>query len=174
MGSRRSLATARTAWGARTARGVAPITWIGTRTGARIGTWRSVWTAALAGSFIALAGCPTVDLGDTPTDIGVCNPAGGLQYFQDQIYPNYMVRDNGNTSCRRAGCHVAGGNGLDYPAQVDFAADYRRTQVQLNCGSPEASPFLIKPLAGIEPHGGGDIFRSLDDDAVKIFLDWFQ
>lgn len=121
-----------------------------------------------------LAGCPTVDLGDTPTEVGLCNPAGGLQYFQDQIWPRYVVRSDPTTSCNRSSCHVAGGNGLDFPNPVDFSAAYRRSQIYLNCGTPEASQFLTKPEAGLVPHGGGDIFASPSDPAVQVFLDWFQ
>jgi len=128
--------------------------------------------ACLALTF--LAGCPTVDLGDTPTEIGLCNPAGGVQYFQDQIWPKYVVRNMNNTSCNTSNCHVAGGNGLDFPMPVDYATAYKRTQIYLNCGTPEASQFLTKPLGGIDPHGGGDIFPDMNDPAVPIFLSWFK
>lgn len=122
-----------------------------------------------------LAGCPTVDLGDTPTEIGLCNPSGGEQYFQDQIWPQYVVRNNAPNQCNQAkGCHVAGGNGLDFPDPVDYPTAYKRVQLYLNCGTPSASPFLTKPLAGIDAHGGGDIFASLSDPAVQVFLDWFK
>lgn len=121
-----------------------------------------------------LAGCPTVDLGDTPTEIGLCNPAGGVQYFQDKIWPQFVVRTNPNLSCAKGGCHVAGGNGLDFPMPVDYSAAYKRTQIYLNCGTPEASLLLTKPLAGIDPHGGGDIFPNTNDAAVQIFLAWFK
>lgn len=121
---------------------------------------------------VALAGCPTVDLGDTPTEIGLCNPAGGLQYFQDEIWPKYIT--GASKSCATAMCHVNGGNGLDFPGAVDYPAFYRRTQLYLNCGTPSASLLLTKPLAGIEPHGGGDIFTSESDPNVQIFLDWFK
>ena len=121
-----------------------------------------------------LAGCPTVDLGDTPTEVGLCNPAGGVAYFQAQIWPKVIVRTDPNTSCARAGCHVAGGNGLDLPDPVDYPTAYRRVQIYLNCGTPAASPFLTKPLAGIDPHGGGDLFASDADPAVQVFLAWFQ
>jgi hypothetical protein len=123
---------------------------------------------------VFLAGCPTVDLGDTPTDIGLCNPAGGASYFQDQIWPSFVVRTDPDRSCAKSGCHVAGGNGLDFPIPVDYPAAYRRTQIYLNCGTPEASLFLTKPLAGIDPHGGGDLFPNTSDAAVQIFLAWFQ
>ena len=119
-------------------------------------------------------GCPTVDLGDTPTEVGLCNPAGGVQYFQDQIWPKYVVRGAADMGCAKVGCHVTGGNGLDFPNPVDYPAAYRRTQIYLNCGSPAASRFLTKPLAGMDPHGGGDIFASDTDPAVQVFLDWFK
>jgi hypothetical protein len=149
---------------------------MGNRRSSAIAPRALAWpAAALVGVIgLALTGCPTVDLGDTPTEIGLCNPPGGLAYFQDKIWPSYVIRDNGSTSCATVGCHVAGGNGLDFPAQVDYAAAYRRTQIYLNCGTPDASPFLTKPLAGIEPHGGGDIFPNQNDPAVQIFLAWFQ
>jgi len=47
-----------------------------------------------------LAGCPTVDLGDTPTR-SACATRGGLQYFQDQIWPNYVIRTDPATSCAK-------------------------------------------------------------------------
>jgi hypothetical protein len=135
-------------------------------------SWAVAWAAA--GLVVLLAGCPTVDLGDTPTEIGLCNPAGGVQYFQDQIWPNYVTRPNPNQSCSKVGCHVAGGNGLDFPQVVDYQAAYKRAQIYLNCGTPAASLFLTKPLLGIDPHEGGDIFPGSTDPAVQIFLDWFQ
>jgi len=60
---------------------------------------------------------------------------------------------------------------------VDYPAAYKRTQNYLNCGTPNASLMLTKPLAGIDPHGGGDIFPNnpnMPDPAVQIFLDWFK
>jgi hypothetical protein len=86
----------------------------------------------------------------------------------------YVVRKMDSTSCNTANCHVAGGNGLDFPMPVDYAAAYKRTQIYLNCGTPEASQFLTKPLGGIEPHSGGDIFPDMNDPAVQIFLAWFK
>jgi hypothetical protein len=139
-----------------------------------MGRSRSYVASVASLGLAVLAGCPTVDLGDTPSEIGLCNPAGGAQYFQDQIWPNYVVRNNAANSCATVSCHVGGGNALDYPVQIDYAAAYRRTQNQLNCGTPSASPFLTKPLAGIDPHGGKDIFLDQSDPAVQIFFAWFQ
>jgi hypothetical protein len=121
-----------------------------------------------------MTGCPTVDLGDTPTEIGLCNPPGGVQYFQDQIWPKYVVRGQADMGCAKVTCHVAGGNGLDFPMPVDYPSAYKRVQIYLNCGSPAASLFLTKPLGGIDPHLGGDIFASTADPAVQVFLDWFK
>lgn len=121
-----------------------------------------------------LAGCPTVDLGDTPTDIGLCNPAGGVAYFQSQIWPKYVVRTDPKTQCNQASCHIAGGNGLDFPDPVDYPTAYKRVRIYLNCGTPSASQFLTKPLSGSDAHSGGDIFANLSDPAVQVFLDWFQ
>jgi len=136
---------------------------------------RSLATACLGLAGIALlAGCPTVDLGDTPTEIGLCNPAGGVQYFQGHIWPNFVGRTDPTKSCAKGGCHVAGGNGLDFPMPVDYSAAYKRTQIYLNCGTPDVSLMLTKPLAGIDPHGGGDIFPNNSDAAVQIFLAWFK
>ena len=134
---------------------------------------RGRWATAIA-AIALFAGCPTVDLGDTPTDLGLCNPTGGLDYFQTQIWPNYVIRNSDATSCATLGCHISGGNGLDFPDPVDYPTAYRRTQIYLNCGSPEASQFLTKPLAGVDPHGGGDIFPDLSDPAVQVFLNWFK
>ena len=74
------------------------------------------------------------------------------------------------------GCHdETGGNALAFQTMpVDDNANYRAAQVYLNCGTPDMSELLTKPLEGIDdPHGGGNIFTSMDDPAVQTFLDWF-
>ena len=130
----------------------------------------------VTGLLATLAGCPTVDLGDTPTDIGLCNPAGGLDYFTDVIWPNFVRPNDPAIGCTRAGgCHnEAGGNGLSFRTQPapDFPFNYRQAQLFLNCGTPGASLLLTKPQSGTEPHGGGDLFGA-GDPAVQQFLDWF-
>jgi hypothetical protein len=125
---------------------------------------------------LVLTGCPTVDLGDTPTDINLCNPAGGADYFRDEIYPNFIRAADAANGCTRAGgCHnEAGGNALNYKTQPqDDAFNFRQTQVFLNCGAPEMSQFLTKPLTELEPHGGGNIY-SMSDAQVQVFLGWFE
>ena len=142
-----------------------------------MGNHRS-WTATRAASCLVLtlaaAGCPTVELGDTPEDVGLCNPSGGLPYFQDVIWPMY-VRPAAANGCTKTGCHGLGdGNLLAYRVNpVDFPANYRATLVHLECGTPAMSAFLTKPLAGIEGHGGMDIFQPMAPE-VMLFLDWFQ
>lgn len=133
----------------------------------------ATWCAAVLA--VALAGCPTVDLGDTPQDIGRCNPRGGLAYFQDVIWPMYVRPTNMTNGCAKGGCHVLGaGNLLGYKVDpVDFPGNYRATLIHLDCGTPETSPFLTKPLAGIEGHGGMDIFQPTSPE-VQLFLDWFK
>jgi hypothetical protein len=133
----------------------------------------------------ALAGCPTVDLGETPADIGVCNPNGGIAYFQSMIWPSYlhnpaMTCGSSHTmscDCARSGCHLApgGAGGLGFGTNVpaDFALDYQAAQQELDCTMPEASKLLTRPLAGVDPHGGQDIF-AMSDPQYQLFLNWFK
>lgn len=121
------------------------------------------------------AGCPTVDLGDTPADIAACNPAGGMAYFVSDIQPKFFKLPDPGGCAKSASCHdQAHGLTLDRVAPVDDVANYRVTQSYLNCGSPMASRLLTKPLAGVDGHGGGDIFPGLNDAAVQTFIMWFQ
>ena len=117
-----------------------------------------------------------MDLGDTPTDIGLCNPAGGLDYFTDVIWPSFVRPSDGTNGCTKTGgCHnEAGGNALSFKTQPapDFPFNYRQAQLFLNCGNPSASLLLTKPQAGVEPHSGGDIFNA-NDPAIQQFLGWF-
>ena len=129
----------------------------------------------IACSAIGLAGCPTVDLGDTPAEIAACNPAKGIAYFRSDIQPKFFKLPDSGGCVRNSACHdQAHGLTLDRVDPIDDMANYRVTQGYLNCGSPMASPLLTKPLAGIEGHGGGDIFASFGDPAVATFLMWFQ
>lgn len=131
--------------------------------------------ALIAFCALGLAGCPTVDLGDTPADIAACNPAKGMAYFVSDIQPKFFKLAD-STGCAQTGsCHdQAHGLTLDRLAPIDDVANYRLTQSYLNCGSPIASRLLTKPLAGVDGHGGGDIFPSANDAAVQTFIMWFQ
>ena len=131
--------------------------------------------AILAGLAL-LAGCPSVDLGDTPTDINLCNPAGGVDYFKTAIYPSYVRPTDGTNGCAKSGgCHnEAGGNALNFrTSPQDDAFNFRQAQVFLNYGTPDMSQLLTKPLAGVDTHGGGNIYNATTDAQVQVFLDWF-
>lgn len=132
--------------------------------------------ASCCALLLTLLGCPTVDLGDTPTDIGLCNPPGGLPYFEAEIWPRFIRHGTANACTQAGGCHAqGGGNALDFQVDpIDLPANYRQAQVFLNCGTPDKSDLLTKPLAGENPHGGDDLFTSLDDDGARAFLGWFQ
>ena len=139
-------------------------------------SWTAAWGASCLALSLAATGCPTVDLGDTPEDIGLCNPRGGLPYFQDVIWPMYVRPSNAANGCTKTGgCHIFGdGNLLGYKVSpVDFPANYRATLVHLECGTPMMSKFLTKPLAGIDGHGGMDIFQAGAPE-IQVFLDWFK
>lgn len=122
-----------------------------------------------------LCGCPTVDLGDNPPGVGLCNPTGGLPYFEMEIVPKYLkLSDTANGCGRDGGCHNrAHGLALDLtPANLTSAANYRVAQQYLNCGTPTQSPLLTKPLAGTDGHGGGDLIAPMSTEAM-IFENWF-
>ncbi len=123
---------------------------------------------------LAVPGCPTVDLGDTPPDIGACNPPEGIDYFKATIEPMYLKIDDPTTGCaRNAMCHDRA-HGLALSRTVgDDLINYRVSQGYLNCGQPRASLFLTKPLAGIDGHGGGDLFTTGSPEE-KAFLGWFD
>jgi hypothetical protein len=132
---------------------------------------------------VALAGCPTVDLGDTPPDIGNCVPAGGQGYFTGTLWPMYLHNPasscgpshNTSCDCARSNCHLApgGASGLGFDPN-DLQGDYiTATQaVYLNCSTPTASPLLTKPLAGVDGHPI-DMFTT-SDPQYQTFLNWFK
>jgi hypothetical protein len=127
-------------------------------------------------ALLTLSGCPTVDLGDTPPDIGQCRP--DRQYYIDEIWPKYLAPATAGRSCVAAtGCHqtTTGRSALrlSTATPVDHDANYQVVTRFLNCASPESSELLTKPLAGIEAHQGGDIFPNATDPAVITFQGWF-
>jgi hypothetical protein len=131
---------------------------------------------ALACSVLLLCGCPTVDLGDDPPDIGLCNPAGGMPYFQSEIVPKYLRLADATNGCGRdGGCHDrAHGLAFDLtPANLGSSANYRVALQYLNCAQPRQSALLTKPLAGEDGHGGGDLIANGSTE-MMTFLMWFQ
>ncbi len=132
------------------------------------------WATAAFCALALLAGCPTVDLGDTPSDIGACNPTKGIDYFISNIEPKYLKIDDATTGCaRNSSCHDQA-HGLALSRVVgDDMINYRVSQGYLNCGQPMASQMLTRPLAGIDGHGGGDQFQPGSPEEAT-FLAWFQ
>lgn len=127
-------------------------------------------------------GCPTVDLGDDPPDPGQCRPSP--VYFEDVIWPRYIkAQSDPAASCVDApACHRRedGRSALrlevpppDQPDNVDYAANYAIVTRFLNCGSPESSSLLTKPLSGIDAHGGGDLINGPASPLYNDFLQWF-
>ena len=135
---------------------------------------------ALACSLTVLAtGCPTLDLGEAPIAPGACRPDPG--YFEDVLYPQYIAAGGAESCIGDSGCHDATNNGRsafqiapvtdpNLPGAFDDA--YAATTTFLNCGSPDISPLLTRPLSGRDSHGGGELFGP-GSAQEQVFLDWF-
>jgi hypothetical protein len=123
---------------------------------------------------LLLCGCPTVDLGDDPPSVGSCNPAGGMDYFFEQIVPSYLKLADRTTGCGRTSmCHDRA-HGAAFDVDNPMAtANYNLAKNYLNCGSPRQSPLLTKPLAGEDGHGGGDLVTNGSSE-MTVFLGWFE
>jgi hypothetical protein len=126
-------------------------------------------------------GCPVVDLGENPPDPQACRP--DPVYFRDKLWPEFVAPADPMLSCvNEAGCHRIedGRSALRLnptpTSQGDHDANYSTVTRFLNCGFPEASPMLTKPMSTLDSHGGGDMFP--DTLAVGtqrfIFEDWFN
>lgn len=146
--------------------------------GARYPRARMIRTAAIVVGSVALgclAACPTVDLGEDPSNPGVCRPDPA--YFRNEVWPKFIKVPSDPMSCAgAAGCHreADGRSGLrfDSSSTPDLDRNYRVAIRFLNCGTPSASTLLTRPLAGEDSHGGGDIF-TMTDPQVAVFEGWF-
>src|SRR5688500_4431488 len=125
------------------------------------------------------AGCPTVDLGDTPTDINLCNPAGGQDYFVSDIYPNFIKGDTpgDSKSCTQNNRGHSEGNGpeltIRFQPRRDENFNFRQAQLFLNCVNEDMSLLPTKPLTGSDAHGDGNLSDGMNDAEVQTFLVWF-
>jgi hypothetical protein len=132
-------------------------------------------TALACFGLALLAGCPTVDLGDQPPEPRQCLP--DMQYYHDHIWPEYLAPTDASKSCvANSGCHQAanGRSALRLETDpVDDVRNYQEVTRFLNCGMPDVSQLLSKPLKGGDLHGGGDVFASTSDPQVQVFLKWF-
>ncbi len=61
---------------------------------------------------------------------------------------------------------------LEMTDPIDYTTNYNIVTRFLNCGTPEASPMLTKPLEGVAPHGGGDLFAP-GSASEMLFMEWF-
>jgi hypothetical protein len=127
---------------------------------------------------VALAGCPTVDLGDDPPGTNVCRP--DMAMFRDVIWPQYLAPPEADRSCvGQSGCHAieTGRSALRLEDPTDDPGAHDRNYATvtrfLNCGTPDQSSLLTKPMSGVDPHGGGDIFDDADP-AVTLLTDWIM
>lgn len=129
---------------------------------------------------LALAGCPTVEVGETPSDIGVCYPAGGEPYFEATIWPQFLHPADPTQDCATASCHQssseagAGAGAMGYltAPPIDYDTNYAIAQQQLNCATPAQSPLLLNAL-GQNGHSGG-MRITPSDPRYALFLAWFQ
>lgn len=135
----------------------------------------------MRGSFLLLAfglmGCPSVDLGETPIAPGSCRPDPA--YFQDVIWPEFVAPADPALSCIvESGCHDVSNNAkssLQFLTEtpIDFQTNYDIMTGFLNCANPEASRAFTKPVSGVIPHGGEELFEPGSPSAVT-FLQWFD
>jgi hypothetical protein len=117
---------------------------------------------------LALAGCPTVDLGDTPVQPPLCRPS--LTEFSKPggIWDVAIDPPDPSKSCvAMEGCHAqaTGRSALRLIAKprpemtdADFAVDLDVVARFLDCATPSSSAFVTKPEAGTDPHLGGDLW----------------
>jgi hypothetical protein len=130
---------------------------------------------AMAG-LIGLAGCPTVDLGDTPADIGTCKP--DRSYFETTIWPMYIDNADAAKSCvSMGGCHDDSNNPrsamhFKTTTPIDYAANYRAITLRLNCSDPEASEAVSYPVQFL-PHPVM-LFDINSPEVQNVFLPWFD
>lgn len=139
----------------------------------------SLTSGVLFASVGLLTGCPSVDLGEDPAPVGQCRP--DRDYFRDEIWPTYLAPADPVRSCvGQSHCHAADTGRSALRLETDtsdptvFDRNYEVVTRFLNCGSPDASALLTKPLGELDAHQGGDIFVDSSDPAVDTFRLWFE
>ena len=124
---------------------------------------------------ILATGCPTVDLGDHLAEPGSCRP--DFAYYRDVLWPEYLVGSPATSCLTGSGCHGQSNDPrsalrLSTTAPVDRQANYEVATRFLSCSMEETSALLTKPQAGVDAHGGGDLFTNPSNER-SVFLDWF-
>ncbi len=129
-----------------------------------------LWVALAAW---AAAACPTVDQGEVPVPPEACRPDPAL--FESTIWPQAIAPANQAVSCvAKAGCHAreTGRSALRLIAmpmsKTDYQQNYDAVTRFLNCGTPNASPFVTKPTGGGDPHAGGDLWTAGQEPELTV------
>jgi hypothetical protein len=135
--------------------------------------------------FVFLAGCPTVDLGDTPVQPPLCRP--NLQKFREPggIWDTAVAPASEAASCvSRGGCHAqaTGRSALrlivrprDQMTDSDWSTNLDVVARFLNCSTPSDSLFITKPLSGLDPHLGGDLWTCVGEcEPVRTVEAWIE
>lgn len=127
---------------------------------------------------LVLAGCPTVDVGDSPVTPGACRPDPGRFREPGGIWDVAIAPADSSKSCLgEAGCHAqaTGRSALRLIAKArdqltdgEWRQNYDVVTRFLNCSTPDASPFITKPRADVDPHGGGDLWVCTADECEPI------
>ena len=135
-------------------------------------------TALTVAGLIGLAGCPTVDLGDTPADIGSCRP--DRAYFESTIWPMYIDNTDPAKSCiANGGCHNDSNNPrsamhLKTTTPIDYTTNYKAVTLHLNCADPESSDLVNYPVQFL-PHPVMVFPQGVASPEVQnVFLPWFD
>jgi hypothetical protein len=124
--------------------------------------------SSLLALLATLAGCPTVDLGDTPVTPPLCRPSLDTFKMEGGIWDVAVDPPDMTKSCvANAGCHAqaTGRSALrliskprDQMLDSDWSTNLDVIARFLNCPTPASSEFITKPEAGVDPHLGGDLW----------------
>jgi hypothetical protein len=116
---------------------------------------------------LVLAGCPTIDLGETPVTPPLCRPSLDTLKKPGGVWDVAVNPSDPQKSCvAMAGCHAqaTGRSALRLipmpQSDADWAQNLDEIAQFLDCASPSESLFVTKPEAGVESHLGGDLWEN--------------
>jgi hypothetical protein len=129
-----------------------------------------------------LAGCPTIDVGDTPVEPPKCRPSTDTFQKAGGIWDVAIDPADQTKSCiAQNGCHsqATGRSALRLVTKpramltaADWQTNYDVVTNFLNCSTPKESPFVTKPLAGVDPHLGGDLWTGMEPaNTVELWIE---
>ena len=136
--------------------------------------------AAAVGGAVTVAGCSTVDLGDSPADINACRPS--QRYFVDHIWPELLNMTFEGKTCGQSDCHGTQARQLvviaptstptppvPLPPGSDWETLYISTTRQLRCNNIRGSDLYTRPT-GIAKHDPGKL---IDEATLEdLLLGW--